>query len=105
MGLSPSQRTLRAQIAGNTTHARHDSHAIAARAREGFVKRFLDEADPDRVLPEAERYRRARHLMKAHMARLALKSSKARKARTEPLEELAGEIAEAEAEAEAGGEA
>lgn len=79
MPLTPEQRTLRAQVAGNTTHARNDSSAIAARAREGVARRFLDEVDPDRTLPPEERERRARHALRAHMARLAFESSKARR--------------------------
>jgi hypothetical protein len=43
--------------------------------------RFLDEVDPDRILPEAERKRRADHARKAYFTRLALKSAAARKAR------------------------
>jgi len=46
--------------------------------REAFEARFLDEVDPDRVLPEAERNRRAEHARKAHFQRLALKSARAR---------------------------
>ena len=77
--LSPKQRSIRASLAAHEMHARHDSRKITANAHAGFLKRFLNEVDataPD--LPEAERQRRAGHLLQAHMKRLALASSKAR---------------------------
>ena len=43
------------------------------------MARFLREVDAFTPgLPEAERQRRARHLLQAHMKRLALNSAKAR---------------------------
>jgi hypothetical protein len=80
--LSPDERSLRGRIGAHTVHALHDSRELTANARAGFQARFLrqvDEASPG--LPEAERLRRAEHLLRAHMQRLALRSSKARKAR------------------------
>lgn len=49
-----------------------------APARDRFLQRFLDQVDPDRTLPEAERNRRAEHARKAYFSALALKSSVAR---------------------------
>jgi hypothetical protein len=83
--LSPEQRSLRASAAAHTMHAHNDSREITANARAGFLARFLREVDattPD--LPEAERLRRAEHLLRAHMARLALASSKARARKAAP---------------------
>lgn len=80
--LSPEQRSLRASIAAHAMHARHDSLEITANARAAFLTRFLrevDEASPG--LPEAERLRRAEHLLRAHMKKLALRSARARAAR------------------------
>jgi hypothetical protein len=60
-------------------HGQNDSHETTAAARAGFLAKFLrevDEATPG--LPEAERLRRAEHLLRAHMKRLALASSRAR---------------------------
>jgi hypothetical protein len=37
-----------------------------------FDQRFLDEVDPERKLPEAERQRRAEHARKAYFTALAL---------------------------------
>jgi hypothetical protein len=60
-------------------HAKYDPREITAGARAGFLARFLREVDAEAPgLPEPERLRRAEHLLRAHMARLALASSKAR---------------------------
>jgi hypothetical protein len=57
--LSPEQRSLRAQIAAHSRWARTDPVEGTAPARRRFMKRFLDQVDPDRVLPKVERDRRA----------------------------------------------
>lgn len=77
--LTPSERSLRARLAAHAMHAQHDSRETSAPARAAFNARFLDEVDPDRALPEAERARRADHARKAHMTRLSLASAKARR--------------------------
>ena len=46
--------------------------------RKGLERRWLDQVDPNRVLPETERNRRALCAMKAHMQMMAFNSSKAR---------------------------
>jgi hypothetical protein len=79
MSLSAEQRSVRASIGGHTRAGKYDGHEITAKARAGFRQRFLKQVDatsPD--LPEPERQRRADHLLKAHMQRLALASSRAR---------------------------
>jgi hypothetical protein len=81
LSLSPEQRSLRASKAAYSRSAQYDSHELTAPARAGFDKRFLDQVDPDRVLPEAERERRAKAALKAHMKGLALASSRARSKR------------------------
>jgi hypothetical protein len=43
------------------------------------MARFYKEVDPDGVLPEAERHKRAQHAMRAHMLTLAAKSSRYRR--------------------------
>lgn len=78
MALTPEQRKLRAQAAAYSRWAREDPKPAMEQVRVGFAKRFLDEVDPDRSLPEAERQRRAQAAMAAHMSRLAFQSSKAR---------------------------
>lgn len=58
-----------------------DRRERTAPARDAFNKKFEDEVDPDRVLPEAERAIRAEHARRAHFLRLALKSANARRER------------------------
>jgi len=79
--LSPEQRSLRARMGGLATAARNDPKRYTARARTAFHERFLDEVDPERQLPEAERQRRALAARRLYMQRLAWASAKARRAR------------------------
>jgi hypothetical protein len=79
--LTPDQRSQRARIAGLTSAARQDVREMTAPARGSFLARFEREVDPDGVLPEDERKRRATALRRAYFARLALASSKARRRR------------------------
>ena len=74
MPLTPSERSLRSQIAvheswANTT----DRPARTAKARKAFDDKFLTEANGDPVAAE--------HLRKAYYLRLALKSAQARRRR------------------------
>jgi hypothetical protein len=77
--LNPAQRTQRARIAAHSKWAATDPVAGTAKARAAFLARFLDEVDPGRVLPEAERLRRAEHAKSAYFARLAFASAKSRR--------------------------
>ena len=77
--LTPEQRTLRASRAAHTRWAKEDPAETATRGQAGLRARFdreVREAEPG--LTEAEYERRAGHLYSAHMAGLALASSKAR---------------------------
>jgi hypothetical protein len=80
VALTPAQRRLRAQVAVNADLARTENPvARTAAARKAFMDRFERQArelHPDGS-PEVIA-RAAEHLRKAHMARLALASSKAR---------------------------
>lgn len=76
MGLTPTERHLRARLAALTLHATHDSRELTAPARRAFDQKFLDQVPAD--LPEDERRRRADHLRKAHFTRLAYLSARAR---------------------------
>ncbi len=81
MGLTPSERTLRARLAAHRLHGTVDSTVHTEPARRAFLSKFETEADPEGVLSPAERSRRAEQLKRAYFAGLALKSSKARRAR------------------------
>jgi hypothetical protein len=79
--LSPTERVLRARAAAHAKHAKYDAKAAMDKARVAFLAGFDRQADPDGVLPPAERQRRAQQLRSAYFARLALASAKARSAR------------------------
>jgi hypothetical protein len=70
--LTPERAALLGRIGSATLHSRYDSREITAPARKAFLDKFLDEVDPERVLPQAERLRRAKHARSAHFARMAL---------------------------------
>lgn len=76
--LTPAERSLRGRMGAYVVHARYDPRQITAPAREAFLKRFLDEVDPGRVLPEHERLRRAAAARKAYFTRLAFLASRHR---------------------------
>jgi hypothetical protein len=78
LSLSPEQRRLRAQTAAYERWSKEDPREGTKPARAAYMRRFVYQVDPDRVLPEAERERRAQAALKAHMARMALASSRAR---------------------------
>ncbi len=67
------------RIGAHRLHATHDSREITQAARDAFLRRFEDNADPDGTLPPAERQHRAQHLRRAHMAQLSLPGVAARK--------------------------
>lgn len=81
MPTTPSERSQQARVAAHILHSKYDSKELTQPARDKFNQRFLDEVDPDRKLPEAERQRRAEHARKAYFTALALKSAKARRRR------------------------
>jgi hypothetical protein len=81
--LNPERAALLGRVGGHTTQSRHDSREITEPARAAFLERFEREVDPDLVLPETERQRRAEHARKAHFARLALRSVEIRRATKE----------------------
>jgi hypothetical protein len=76
--LDPHLMALRGRIGGHVTHSRHSTLQTTARARAAFLASFETAVDPDGVLPTAERLRRAQAARRAHMARLAYASARAR---------------------------
>lgn len=82
MPLSPELRSQRARIAALTRWAGEDPAPTAERAQRGLREKFLREAReryPD--LGELELARRAEAAYRAHFARMAFISAKARGAR------------------------
>jgi hypothetical protein len=77
--LTPTQRSLRARVAAHASWANtSDRTARTAAARKAAWGRFEREVDPDGVLPADERALRAANARKAHFARMALLSARAR---------------------------
>ena len=77
--LTPQQRTLRARKAALDRWSRENPAAQAARGQAGLLAKFEREArEHEPGLTDAEYARRAESARKAHMARLAFASSKAR---------------------------
>jgi hypothetical protein len=75
-----ADRSLIARLAAHESWANTtDPSARTAPARRALLDRFERQVDPDGVLSPAERARRAGHARKAHFARLALRSAKARR--------------------------
>jgi hypothetical protein len=60
-------------------HSKHDPRETTKKARDASMRRFVDQVDLERILPEAERLRRAEYAKKAYFTGLALKSAKARR--------------------------
>lgn len=84
MTLDPKRRALIGRMAANRRWAfEPDRTAATAPARAGMDKRFEDQVDPDRILTPQERAKRVTNLKRAHFSELALKSAKARKAKTQ----------------------
>jgi hypothetical protein len=79
--LSPAERSLYARAAAYRLHSQYDSRELTAKARQAFRDRFQREVDPEGLLPEAERIRRAESARKAYYVGLAAKSARARRLR------------------------
>jgi hypothetical protein len=79
--LSPTERSLRGRLGAFRLHATHSPFETTVAARAAFRSRFEEEVDPDHVLSEGERARRAEAARKAFYTRLALKSVQVRRER------------------------
>jgi len=84
--VTPTERSLAARAASFASWKKtSDPAARTAPAREAANRRFEVEVDPDRVLSEEERQRRAAYARREYFARLALKSAQARRRRRDEL--------------------
>lgn len=81
--MSDTLRSQTARLAAYSKWAHTDAREGTQAARDAFLRRFLDEVDPDRELPEAERQRRAEAARRAYFTRLAYRSAKVRRLRAE----------------------
>ena len=74
---TPAQR---GRIGAHVSWSRtSDRTARTEPGRKGFLARFEREVDPDGVLPDGERARRAEHARRAYMQKLALASAATRR--------------------------
>jgi hypothetical protein len=79
--LTPEQRSQHARMAVLTRYSREDGRSATEPARAagpGRMRYWLDKVDPEGLLPEAERERRAIYARRAWYAALALRSSRVR---------------------------
>lgn len=74
--LTPEQRSIRARLAALSQHAQGKTNT--GPAHQAFLDRFEREVDPEGILPDPERQRRALAARRAYFQRLALRSSIAR---------------------------
>jgi len=74
--LDPHDASLRGRIGGFAKAAKHPADTLTTAARCGFMARF-EPSEPD--LDDTERQRRTQAALRAHMAKLAYLSSKARR--------------------------
>lgn len=83
MACDPDLREARrtyGRIGAHTSWANTDDRAARARnGQTGLLARFEQQVDPDGVLSQPERQRRAESARRAHMLTLAAKSAKARR--------------------------
>ena len=82
MPLTPAERSLRASIAAHTRWANTrtaERKRVADRGHAALLATFAAQVDPQGTLPEGERQTLARNAYRAHMKRLALRSSQARR--------------------------
>jgi hypothetical protein len=80
--LTPTERTLRAQIAAHESWANTENRsARTAPARKAMLDKFEHEVDPNNELTPAERAKRAENKRRAHFKKMALKSALVRRRR------------------------
>jgi hypothetical protein len=83
-GLTRAELSMRGSIAAHTSWANTENRTARTQpARDAFWEKFYDQVDPERKLTPEERHKRAVNARKAHFARLALKSAKARRVRAQ----------------------
>ena len=77
--MTPAERTLRGKIGAYSLHAQGRTNT--GPARTAFLAKFELEVDPEGILAETERQKRAECARKAYFARLGLKSAMTRRKR------------------------
>jgi hypothetical protein len=77
-----ADKNINRRIAAEISWSRaYDRSASTRPAREAFLRRFEKQVDPDGRLPTEERRRRAEHLKRAYMLKLAKRAVAARRSK------------------------
>jgi hypothetical protein len=77
----PAFRRRRAKLGAHAMHATHDGVAVTAKARAhgpGSLDYWRAKVDPDGLLADRERDRRARHAKVAYFTRLSMRAAEAK---------------------------
>lgn len=83
--LTPAERSLRARLAVHTSWANTtDRRKRTSNGTAAFLARFERQVDPDGVMSPADRAKAVESAKSAYFAGLALKASKARRAKAQP---------------------
>lgn len=80
----PAYRSARGRYGAHVMHSKHDGREITAAATAAgpqSIAYWRKRVDPEGVLDEPERERRAQHAKKAHYARLSMLAAAAKRAR------------------------
>lgn len=80
MGFDKESATKWGRIGGTIRTARHDPQEFARAGQGGLLARFAAEIDPDGLLSDEERFKRAVRMRRAHMLRLNLIRTEKRRA-------------------------
>ena len=92
---TPDERRERSRIAANATLSRHDSHGLTEAAHAATWRKYEQQVDPHGELDPEERHRRARHAMRADLARMNLRKLQAQRRAQEAADAaLAQQVAE-----------
>ena len=80
--LTAAERRARAQIAANARWGKEPDRLGATKpGRDAAWQKLLHEADPEGILSDSERLKRAKNLQQEQMARIRFLASKVRKCR------------------------
>lgn len=77
--VDPEEMSRRGRIGALALHSRHDPKVTTAPARTAFLAKFEREVDPESLLPEDERARRARDARSEYFRGLSLLGAESRR--------------------------
>jgi hypothetical protein len=87
--ISADERRERSRIGAYETLSRHDPHTVTEAARAATWAKYERQVDPRGELDAEERHRRARHAMRADLARLNLRRLQAQRRAQEEAQQAA----------------